>query len=164
MDVGNALTTVLGGLSGGLLRLAPEALKFFDRKNERQHELALQDGQLKLLTAQSNTRLEEVRSQSEATQAATSLEALRDAIKAQAVPTGIKFVDALSALVRPVWTYLVLGIWASVKVVDVAFAITRGLPWEQLRPVVWSADDAGMLATLATFWFLDRVIRKQQGR
>lgn len=164
MDVGNALTTVLGGLSGGLLRLAPEALKFFDRKNERQHELALQDGQLKLLAAQSNTRLEEVRTQSEATQAATALEALRDTLKAQAAPTGVRWVDALNASVRPVWTYYVLLTWGTVKVIDVSFAIARDLPWVQLRPVVWGAEEAAMLATLCTFWFLDRVIRKQQGR
>lgn len=164
MDVGGALTTVLGGLSGGLLRLAPEALKFFDRKNERKHELALQDGQLKLLQVQGNTRLEEVRTQSEATQAATALEALRDTLKAQAAPTGVKWVDALNASVRPVWTYYVLLTWGTVKVVDVIFAISRNLPWEQIRPAVWGADEAAMLATLATFWFLDRVIRKQQGR
>jgi hypothetical protein len=164
MDLGNTLITVLGGMSGGLLRLAPEAFKLFDRHNERKHELALGEQQAKLLQLQSNTRLDEVRTQSEATQAAQALQALSDSIKAQATPTGIKWVDALSALVRPFWTFLVLGMWASVKVVDVAFATARNLPWEEMRPVVWSAEDAGMLATLATFWFLDRVIRKQQGR
>lgn len=164
MDVGNALTTILGGLSGGLLRLAPEALKFFDRKNERKHELALQAGQVELLKVQSNTHLEEVRTQSEATQAATALEALRDTLKAQAAPTGVKWVDALNASVRPVWTYYVLLTWGTVKIVDVAFAIGRKLDWEQIRVLVWGPDEAAMLATLATFWFLDRVIRKQQGR
>ena len=164
MDFGSAITTVLGGATGGLLRLAPEAFKLWDRHNERKHELALGEQQQRLLQLQSSTRLAEIGVQSESTQAASALEALRDAIKAQANPTGIKWVDAASALVRPLWTYLVLGMWASVKVVDVGFAIARHLPWEQMRPVVWAADDAGMLATLATFWFLDRVIRKQQGR
>ena len=35
------METLLGGVFGGLLRLAPEALKFFDQKNERKHELAM---------------------------------------------------------------------------------------------------------------------------
>ena len=30
--------SLLGGIFGGLLRLAPEVMKFFDRKNEREHE------------------------------------------------------------------------------------------------------------------------------
>ena len=40
------LETVFGGLLGGALRLTPEILKHFDRKNERKHELFLQDKQL----------------------------------------------------------------------------------------------------------------------
>ena len=30
---------ILGSLFGGIFRLAPEILKFFDKKNERDHEL-----------------------------------------------------------------------------------------------------------------------------
>jgi len=30
---------LLGSIFGGLFRLAPEVLKFLDKKNERQHEL-----------------------------------------------------------------------------------------------------------------------------
>ena len=31
---------LLGSIFGGLFRLAPEVLKFLDKKNERQHELS----------------------------------------------------------------------------------------------------------------------------
>ena len=37
------IETLLGGLMGGLFRLAPEVLKWLDRKGERGHELAMQD-------------------------------------------------------------------------------------------------------------------------
>ena len=36
---------IFGSLLGGIFRLAPEVLKFFDKKNERQHELAMFDKQ-----------------------------------------------------------------------------------------------------------------------
>lgn len=39
---------ILGGLFGGIFRLAPEVLKFFDKKNERQHELSMFDRQCEL--------------------------------------------------------------------------------------------------------------------
>ena len=35
------IETLLSGVFGGLLRLAPEAMKIFDRKNEREHELKM---------------------------------------------------------------------------------------------------------------------------
>lgn len=37
------IETLLGGLLGGAFRLAPEVLKWLDRKGERGHELAMQD-------------------------------------------------------------------------------------------------------------------------
>ena len=37
------IETLLGGLLGGTFRLAPEILKWIDRKGERGHELAMQD-------------------------------------------------------------------------------------------------------------------------
>lgn len=40
------IETLLGTLFGGLFRLAPEALKWLDRKDERTHELAMFDKQL----------------------------------------------------------------------------------------------------------------------
>lgn len=39
---------VFGGLIGGLFRLAPEVLKYFDKKNERQHEMAMFSRQCEL--------------------------------------------------------------------------------------------------------------------
>ena len=40
------LETLFGGLLGGLFRLAPEFLKWLDRKGERAHELALLNAEM----------------------------------------------------------------------------------------------------------------------
>lgn len=32
---------IIGSLLGGVFRLVPEVLKYFDKKNDRQHELAI---------------------------------------------------------------------------------------------------------------------------
>lgn len=151
---------LFGGALGALARLAPEILGHFDKKNERKHELALGDQQAKLIELQGHTKLSEVTATSEAAQAATALEALREAIKSQATPSGIRWVDALSASVRPVWTYMVLLGWASVKYINVGMSIVQHKDWSTIQTLLWSSDDSAMLATLATFWFLDRVIRK----
>ena len=39
---------IFGSLLGGIFRLAPEVLKFFDKKNERQHEMAMFSRQCEL--------------------------------------------------------------------------------------------------------------------
>ena len=44
------IETLLGGLLGGAFRLAPELLKWLDRKRERGHELSMQDKALCLFT------------------------------------------------------------------------------------------------------------------
>jgi hypothetical protein len=161
MDIIGTLTTVASGLGGGLLRLAPEALKVFDRKNERKHELALGDQQIRLLQAQSSTRMAEVTNQSDATQAVTAMEALRDAIKVQGQLTGNKFVDGISQLVRPLWTYYVLLTWGTVKCVDVWQAMVNDIPWMTIRGYVWGVEDASMISALMSFWFLDRVLKRR---
>jgi hypothetical protein len=40
------LETLLGGVFGGLLRLAPEVFKIFDKKNERAHELRMLEAEM----------------------------------------------------------------------------------------------------------------------
>ena len=39
---------VIGSVLGGVFRLAPEVLKFFDKKNERLHELSMFSRQCEL--------------------------------------------------------------------------------------------------------------------
>ena len=38
--------TLFGGLLGGLFRLAPEVLKWLDKKDERSHELSMLDKEM----------------------------------------------------------------------------------------------------------------------
>lgn len=162
MDLGSTVGTLLSGGLGAIARLIPEGLKFFDRKAERKHELALQDKQLEVLKFQQNSHLEEVRMTTLNDQLTSSIQAMQAMNTAQLAKTGIGWVDALNSLVRPAWTYLVLLCWASAKIIDVAMCVTRGMDWVQIRTIMWGADDASMLAALSTFWFLDRVITKQK--
>jgi hypothetical protein len=156
------LETLLSGLGGGVLRLSPEVMKLVDRKNERAHELSLQAAQLELAKSQNASQLAVAQVGANTEQTVSYMNALKEAYAGQFKPTGIGWVDAASALVRPFWTYLVLLTWASIKIGDAAFVVYRGLPWENTRPVIWGPEDAAMLAMLSTFWFLDRVIAKSR--
>lgn len=150
-----------GVLLGGIARLAPEILGFFDKRNQRKHELALGQQQADLLKIQSTTRLAEIDAQALADQTSKSIDALKEVLVAQAKPTGIRWVDAINAAVRPIWTYLVLLSWASVKIMNVTIGLVRDLDWEKMQPLIWGQDEITMMATLLSFWFLDRVIVKR---
>jgi hypothetical protein len=162
MDLASSAGTILSGGLGVIARLVPEALKFFDRKAERKHELDLQDKQFQVLQFQKNTQLEEVRLQTFNEQLTGSIQALARLNEAQMAKTGIPWIDGLNTSVRPIWTYLVLLCWASAKIIDVVMCVGRGIDWMQIRAIMWGADDANMLAMLGTFWFMDRVLTKQK--
>ena len=49
---------LFGTIFGGLFRLAPEVLKFLDRKNERQHELAMFNRQCELEQIRGEVKLD----------------------------------------------------------------------------------------------------------
>ena len=54
------IETLLGGLLGGAFRLAPEILKWLDRKGERSHELAMQDKALEFEKLRGTQRMAEI--------------------------------------------------------------------------------------------------------
>jgi hypothetical protein len=54
------IETLLGGLLGGAFRLAPEILKWLDRKGERGHELAMQDKALEFEKLRGAQRMAEI--------------------------------------------------------------------------------------------------------
>lgn len=155
------LETVVGGLGGGLLRLAPEVIKLLDRKAERAHELALGSQQFELVKLQGHNQLQLAERTEETRQLVTALEALRDGIKTQGTQVGIKFVDAMSALVRPAVTYTVMGMWVAYKAALYVAAYTAGNEWFNAVLQSWGANDWAMLAGILNFWFLGRVFDKR---
>jgi hypothetical protein len=57
------METLLGGIFGGVLRLAPEALKFFDAKNERKHELSMLEAEMKFAQVKAEAEMRKTEAQ-----------------------------------------------------------------------------------------------------
>jgi hypothetical protein len=152
------LDTLLGGVFGGLLRLAPEALKFFDSKNERKHELAMLEAEMKFAQVKGEIAMR----QTEAQMQVSELSAMTEAIKEQSATAQAagKFVSAISALVRPLVTYVFVGIYISVKVAAYSLAIAQGGDWKELLVTSWNADDMSTMSMLLTFWFTGRIYER----
>lgn len=153
---------LLGSIFGGLFRLAPEVLKWLDRKDERKHELSMFTLQTDLEKVRGQYRMEEKYVEHSTEQ----LEAIQEAFKEQrqtAKEAGW-FVSAISALVRPGITWALFGMYAGVKAAGLSIALASGAPWQDVVLKGWTADDFAMLNMVLTFWFVGRAIEKYQGK
>jgi hypothetical protein len=154
------IETLLGGLLGGAFRLAPELLKWMDRNGERGHELAMQDKALEFEKIRGASRMAEIGASADAAWNTGAIDALKDAIRTQGEKTGVNWVDALSASVRPVITYWFMALYCAAKVASFAAALNAGAGWGTAALQSWNEADQALWAGVLNFWFLGRVFDK----
>jgi hypothetical protein len=154
---------LLGSIFGGLFRMAPEVLKFFDKKNERQHELLMFTRQCELETLRGQQKLAEIGAQREAAIDVGVMDAFQSAIEQQAtmVKAAGGWAASLSASVRPVVTYWVLFVWSFIHVWFAWNAWITGAPPVEVFKIMMSPDFSALLAGTINFWFLDRTLAKR---
>jgi hypothetical protein len=152
------LETLLGGVFGGLLRLAPEAFKLFDRANERKHELAMVGAEMEF----AKIRGEIAMRQTEAVMTMAEMDTMAEAFKeqSQTAKNAGWFVSAISALVRPTVTYAFLGLFVAVKVAAYLIAIEQGGNWKEVLVAMWGTDDLAVFNMILSFWFVGRVYER----
>ena len=151
------IETLLGGLLGGVFRLAPEVLRWFDRKAERDHELAMQDKALEFEKLRGAQRMAEIGAAADAAWNTGAIDALKEAVAAQGHQSGVRWADALSASVRPVITYWFMGLYCAAKTAAFAAAVSAGAGWGEATLHAWTEADQALWAGVLNFWFLGRV-------
>ena len=151
------LETILGSLGGGILRLAPELLKVLDAKNERAHELEM--GRLSIDADRERAKAAQSLQDGQADAAfdAGAVKALVEATRAQSVPSGVRWVDGLSSLVRPGITFSFFGLYAVGRIATMILAMKSGISPLEVLKATWTQDDQVVLAGVINFWFLGRV-------
>ncbi len=155
---------ILGGVFGGIFRLAPEVLKFFDKKNERLHEMAMFSRQCELEQIRGQQKLAEIGAQREAAIDVGVMDAFNAAINQQAemVKAAGGWAASLSASVRPVVTYWILLIWSLAHFWYAWTGYRTGLDPTEVFKLFMSPDFSALLAGTINYWFLDRTL-KQRG-
>lgn len=152
---------LIGLLSGGIFRLIPEIIKFFTTVKEQKHELAMTELQLRIDTARSQLRIDEVHAGANAAEQGTWATALQEAIKAQGTPTGVRWADALSAGVRPILTYWhCLVLYTAQKIAVMYMAMQAGVSFAAGVANAFTPFDQMIVASIFSFWFVDRALRK----
>jgi hypothetical protein len=151
---------LFGSLIGGLFRLAPEVLKFLDKKNERAHELNMFRLQTDLEKLRGEFKVEE----KYVDYSIQQLDSIKSAFQEQA-KTALSagpFVAAVSALVRPGITWALFGMYAAVKAAALVIAFQTGAHWAEVVTKVWDEDDFGLFTMVVSFWYVGRAIEKYQ--
>jgi hypothetical protein len=154
---------IFGSLLGGIFRLAPEVLKFMDKKNERGHELEMFNRQCELEAQRGQQKMAEIGAQNEATVDAGVMNAFNAAIESQTemVKAAGGFAASLSASVRPVVTYWILFIWSGVHLWMAYSSWRTGMEPTEVFKLMMSADFSALVSGTLNYWFLDRTLAKR---
>lgn len=141
--------------------MAPEFLKFLDRKNERQHELKMFEQQCQLEQMRGAQKLQEIGAQHGMAVDVGVLDAFKSALDQQTemVKAAGGWVASLSASVRPVVTYWILFIWSFVHIWFAWNAWLQGMPPVEVFKTAMSPDFSALVAGTINFWFLDRALK-----
>lgn len=152
--------TLLGGVFGGVLRLAPEALKFFDAKNERSHELKMLQTEMEFAKVKGDIAMRQADVQLQTSE----LDAVVAAINEQSstAKAAGQVVSAISALVRPTVTYMFLALYTAVKVAAYLISIDQGGNWKEVLTTMWTGDDLAVFNMIISFWFVGRVYERNK--
>lgn len=155
--------TIISGIFGGALRLVPELFKYLNAKEDRKHELAMQEVAFKFQELQGNQKINEIREQGNSDWDTTALETLKASIEAQAKPSGIKWIDGFSALMRPLITFQwVVLLYPSVIIASFYLLVIASdrSPAAIADAVIKSFGPAekALVSFIVDFWFVGRVL------
>lgn len=154
---------IFGSLIGGVFRLVPEVLKHADKKNERSHELQMFARQCELEAQRGAQKMQEIGAQRELAVDTGVVDALKAAIDQQArmAESAKGWVAAMSASVRPIVTYWILGLWSVVHLWFAIGSYSSGVPIMDAFKEMMTPDFAALVSGTLNYWFLDRTLSKR---
>lgn len=154
------ITASVGAIAGGLFRLAPEVLKLLDRKNERNHEAVMADKAAALEHAKAASTERLAATQAEQAVSVAELQAIIEATRAQGQLTGVKWVDALNSLVRPILAFQwLIVLWPAITIAGIWLSVLAGTDPIVAIKAAWGVDEKAMASGIAAFWLVDRSMR-----
>lgn len=144
------MVTILASLVGFISSIVPEIIKLFKDHKEKKHQLEIIDRQLKDDSAVGFSVLHQIESAKQMSEQVSLYSTYK---------SGINWVDALNASVRPVLAYFFFAIYAVVKFAQYKAAMSAPSIMEQIE-MIWSADDQAIFAGIISFYYGQRTFSK----
>jgi hypothetical protein len=157
------VSSLLGFAAGGL----PKVLDFVQDRGDKKHELALMAMQRERELALAKegfiaqAAVEEIKTEQIAmqTQAQEKLAMWKHDMK---IGEGAStWVINLRASVRPMVTYLFVGLLIVVDVAGIWYAYSTGVAFAVAMEMVFSDDEMAILAAIISFWFGSQAFQKK---
>lgn len=157
------ISTLLGFASGGL----PKVLDFVQDRGDKKHELAMMaaNREREIALARegfvAQARVEEIKIEQieMQTQAQEKLAMWKHDMK---IGEGAStWVINLRASVRPIVTYLFVGLLITVDIAGIWYAYSTGVPFATAMDMVFSEDEMSILAAIIAFWFGSQAFSKK---
>ena len=158
------VSSLLGFASAGL----PKALDFLQNKSDQKHQLAIMAMQRERELALAKegfiaqAAVEEIKTEQIAMQTQTQERLAMYKHDSSLADGGSRWVINLRASVRPVVTYLFVGLLIVVDVAGIWYAYSTGIAFAEAMEIVFSDDDLAMLAAILSFWFGSQAWNKRQ--
>ena len=151
------MISLLGSLLGFGTSFLPSILDFFKQAQVHKQKLEMMKMQSELLEKKSALRLQELDKQAE-------IKEVEGLYKHDASLDGGKFVNALRSSVRPVITYIFMGLFIAVEISIIVKFMETGGEWTEAVNLLWSDEVAGLWSAILAFWFGNRAISKFQSK
>ncbi len=157
------ISSLMGFAAGGL----PKVLDFVQDRGDKKHELALMAMQREREIALAKegfiaqARVEEIKTEQieMQTQAQEKLAMWKHDMK---IGEGAStWVINLRASVRPVVTYVFVGLLVVVDIAGIWYAYSTGVAFAQAMEMVFSDDEMAILAAIISFWFGSQAFSKK---
>lgn len=159
--------TIISGIFGGIFRLLPEVFKYMNAKAEMKHELDMQEVAYKFQELKGHQEVEMIREHGAADFNTGAMDALQLAIKDQGTPSGVKWIDGFSKLMRPLITLQwVVLLYPGVIVTTFIVLIQQNMPVIEAMAKVFGEPEKALVSFIVDFWFVGRALevgRKMYG-
>jgi len=140
------MLTLLGSLLGFGTSFLPKVMDFFQDKSDKKHELAVMERQAEINL--------------DATAIEANIREVETIHEHDAALDGGGFINGLRASVRPVITYLFMGLFLAVEISTYVLLLNKGLSPGDALVGIWNDQIMAMWAAILAFWFGGRQFRK----
>lgn len=159
------MLTLLGTIFGGLFRLCPELLKWLDKKDERKHELSMLDKQMESDRLRAQMEIQKINAEADVLLGQKEIEAIIAATNAQGKKSGVRWIDGMSSLMRPLITiWWVVFLYTAAMGLQFYGLLKFGTSVPTAILTVFGPDEKAIAASIISFWFVDRSLRKSSLR
>lgn len=134
------MLALFGSLAGFISSFIPEIFNFFKDAKDKKHEIEIIKLQIEAMKYTKSSRLNEIYLKADIEQA-------KHLYSSYTSHVGVKWVDSMSALVRPLITYSFFLLYVTLKLLAlVSYYGAASLP-------VWTEEDQAIFCAVIGFWF-----------